>query len=185
MSTLDTIDIASLALVKYPDPRLRLESEAVTSFDERLRAVVEQMFAIMYRYNGVGLAAPQVGVPIRLFVANPTMTPEDERLYINPELIANRGSQEGEEGCLSFPTIACNVKRYAETTIRAADLSGRTFEETGEGTLARIFQHEYDHLEGRLLIDRMSPVAKIANRRTLKQLEADFEITGTDTKTRM
>jgi len=174
MSALDSIDIASLTLVKYPDPRLREPTEAVGRFDERLRALVERMFAIMYGHNGVGLAAPQVGVPIRLFVANPTLTAEDGRVYVNPELLNNTGSQEGEEGCLSFPTVACKVKRYAQTTIRAADLTGRTFEETGEGLLARIFQHEYDHLEGRLLIDRMSPVAKIANRRVLKQLEADF-----------
>jgi peptide deformylase len=174
MSILDTIEIAALTLVKYPDPRLREVCEPVTEFDHRLRALVEKMLAIMYGSNGVGLAAPQAGVALRLFVANPTMEPDDERVYVNPELIANSGSIDGEEGCLSFPTMSCRVKRYATTTIRAQDLDGNTFEETGEDMLARIFQHESDHLDGRLLVDRISPVAKIANRRLLKDLEAAF-----------
>ena len=174
MSPLDTIDITSLELVKYPDPRLRAPMLAVEQFDDRLQALAEKMFAVMYSYNGVGLAAPQVGVPLRLFVANPTHQPGDEQVYVNPQLIDNEGSQDGDEGCLSIPGVACRVKRYMTTTIRAQDIGGNWFEQTGEGLLARAFQHECDHLEGRLLVDRMSPVAKIANRRALKDLEADF-----------
>jgi len=174
MTALEKIDISSLTLVKYPDPRLREVCEPVTELDHRLRALVEKMFAIMYGANGVGLAAPQAGVTLRLFVANPTMEPDGERVYINPELIANAGSIESEEGCLSLPTMSCRIKRFATTTIRAQDLDGNTFEQAGEDLLARVFQHECDHIEGRLLIDRMSPVAKIANRRLLKDLEAEF-----------
>lgn len=175
MSILESIDIASLELVKYPDPRLRQTTKLVEQFDDRLAELVVRMFELMYRHNGVGLAAPQVGVPLRLFVCNPTLEEGDERVYVNPELIDQAGSAEGEEGCLSFPGIVCKVKRYASTTIRAQNLRGESFEETGEDLLARIFQHEYDHLIGTLLADRMGPTAKIANRRALKDLEAAYQ----------
>lgn len=172
MDPVDQIDIASLILVKYPDPRLRERCLPVVSFDARLAALVDKMFDIMYRHNGVGLAAPQVGVPLRLFIANPTMEEGDRRVYVNPEIVSQEGSQDGDEGCLSFPGITCRIKRYRVTTIRAQGLDGAAFEEVGEDLLARIFQHEHDHLEGTLLSDRMSAVAKIANRRALKDLEA-------------
>lgn len=172
MSLPDQIDIGSLAIVKYPDPRLREPCMPVTAFDERLAELIAKMFEVMYKNNGVGLAAPQLGVSLRVFVANPTLEPGDERVYINPELIDNQGTQDGDEGCLSFPGISCRVKRYRVTTIRARRADGSEFEETGEDLLARIFQHEYDHLEGTLLVDRMSAAAKIANRRALKELEA-------------
>ena len=172
MSKLDTADIASLELVKYPDPRLREVCTPVGHFDDRLRALVEKMFAVMYKHNGVGLAASQVGVSLSVFVANPTGEPTDERVYVNPRIIDNQGRQDGEEGCLSFPAIYCKVRRYAVTTIRALDLAGNTFEQTVQDMPARIIQHECDHLEGRLLVDRMSPVARIANRRSLKDLES-------------
>lgn len=174
MNPLDDIDIASLALVKYPDPRLRAVSAPVEVFDDRLKALVERMFAVMYEKGGVGLAAAQVGVNLRIFVANPTLESGDERCYINPEIIACDGALDEEEGCLSFPNISCKVRRYARTTVRANRVDGESFEETGEGLLARIHQHEIDHLDGRLLVDRMSPVARIANRRTLKDLEEAF-----------
>jgi peptide deformylase len=129
------------------------------------------MFEVMYASNGVGLAGPQVGVALRIFVCNPTLEPGDERVYVNPELTGQSGSLEGEEGCLSFPGIVCKVKRYARVTIRFRDLAGEPTEEVGEDLLARIFQHEYDHLVGMLLSDRMGPAARIANRRALKELE--------------
>jgi peptide deformylase len=171
MTSLDAIDIPSLTLLRYPDPRLRQVCAAVEQFDDRLRALAAKMFSVMYEHNGVGLAAPQVGVGLCLFIANPTHESQGERVYVNPHLIANEGSQDGEEGCLSFPGIYCRIKRAAVTTIRAQDLSGEFFEQTGEEIMARAFQHEYDHLQGRLLIDRMSPVAKMAHRRALKSLE--------------
>ena len=169
--SLSNIDIPALTLLKYPDPRLRQACKPVEEFDERLRALAAKMFSVMYDHNGVGLAAPQVGVGLCLFVANPTHEAEAERVYINPRLISNEGSQDGEEGCLSFPGIYCRVKRALVTTISAQDLEGKVFEETGEELVARIFQHETDHLQGRLLVDRMSPVAKMAHRRALKSLE--------------
>lgn len=171
MTPLDGIDIPSLVLLKYPDPRLRVVCQAVEQFDDRLRALVEKMFQVMYEQNGVGLAAAQVGVGLCLFIANPTHQERDERVYVNPRLISLEGSQEEEEGCLSFPGIYSRIKRAAATVIRAQNLDGKAFEERAEGLLARVHQHEFDHIHGRLLIDRMSAVAKLAHRRTLKSLE--------------
>jgi peptide deformylase len=169
--TLNDIDIPSLKLLKYPDGRLRQVCRPVEAFDDRLRALVEKMFSVMYEHNGVGLAAPQVGVGVCLFIANTAHEASGERVYVNPQLISNEGSQEDDEGCLSFPGIYCKIKRAAITVIRAQDLNGQVFEERGEGVVARAFQHETDHLQGRLLVDRMSVVAKLAHRRTLKAME--------------
>ncbi len=167
-------DPASLGIVRYPDPRLRHVCEPLEKVDDSVRAVVERMFELMFEFRGVGLAAPQVGLTARLFVASPTFDPEDRRVYINPEIIASDGTQDGDEGCLSFPDVSCRIRRKTIVTIRAMDLDGEIFEETGEELTARIFQHENDHLEARLLIDRMGTVAKLANRRALKELEQAF-----------
>ncbi|MCK4625701.1 MAG: peptide deformylase [Phycisphaerae bacterium] len=176
MSAISEIDLSALKVVKYPDPRLREVCTAVEEFDDSLRGFVERMFEIMYASNGVGLAAPQVGQTIRLFIANPTAEPggEYEGVYINPEIIERSGSDVGDEGCLSFPGMSCKIKRAEAVTIRAANLNGETFTQTAEGLQARIFQHESDHLDGILLSDRMSTVAKITNRRLLKDLEEDY-----------
>lgn len=174
MSQFSAIDISSLKLVKYPDPRLRQVCQRVTDFDESFRALVAKMFEVMYKAGGVGLAGPQVGVAVRLFVANPSGEEGDERVYANPEVFGEEGAVELEEGCLSFPNVTAKVKRFALASIRAQDIDGQPFEEHGEDLLARIYQHETDHINGTLLIDRMSEVAKIANRRTLKELEVAF-----------
>ncbi len=125
----------------------------------------------MFSANGVGLAGPQVGVTVRLFVASPTLEVLDRRVYVNPRIVSAEGSQDSEEGCLSFPGITCHVKRHDKVVIRAMDPNGEPFEETSEGLAARIFQHEGDHLDGRLLVDRMGSVAKLARRQALKELE--------------
>ena len=163
-----------LKIIRYPDPRLTELCTPVDEVDDSVRALVERMFELMFEFRGVGLAAPQVGVTVRLFIASPTFQPDDRGVYINPEIIAAEGTQDGEEGCLSFPGISCKVKRKKTATIRALDLEGNVFQRTGEDLEARIFQHEYDHLGGRLLVDRMGSVARLANRRALRELEADF-----------
>lgn len=164
-------DPAALEIVRYPDLRLRRTCQKVTELNDELRRVVDRMFSLMGQANGVGLAAPQVGLAVCLFVASPTASPDDRRVYINPCLAGQEGSQDGQEGCLSFPGIYCRIKRYARTTIEATDLAGRRFQETGEGLAARIFQHEIEHLDGRLLVDRMGSVARLANRKALQELE--------------
>ncbi len=167
-------DLAGLTILKYPDPRLKQPGVAIPRIDAPVRALVERMFELMFEARGVGLAATQVGVPARLFVASPSFLEDDRRVYVNPQLVSVEGSQETEEGCLSFPGISTRIKRYNFATIRATNLDGAAFEESGEELLARIFQHEMDHVDGRLLVDRMGSVAKLAHRRTLKDLEEQF-----------
>ncbi|MCY2929066.1 MAG: peptide deformylase [Planctomycetota bacterium] len=171
------IDIPALRILRYPDPRLRKECAPITSIDGDLRRLVDRMFELMFDVHGVGLAAPQVGVTVRLFVACPTGESDDRRVYINPRITSLDGSQEGEEGCLSFPGIYSKIKRADLAVIEAHDIDGRAFEETGQGLTARIFQHECEHLDGRLLVDRMGTVSKLANRRALKELEEKFAST--------
>lgn len=167
-------DLTDLAVIRYPDPRLREACTPVEDVDDSVRALAKRMFELMFASRGVGLAAPQVGVTVRLFIASPTFEEDDRRVYIDPEIIALDGAQDGEEGCLSFPGISCKIKRKKIATIRALGLDGEIFEETGEDLAARIFQHESDHLDGKLLVDRMGSVARMANRRALKDLEGRF-----------
>lgn len=168
------VEVPALSIIRYPDPRLREMCTDIPDVSDRLRQMVDRMFELMFTARGVGLAAPQVGTTVRLFVASPSYQDDDRRVYINPQIITMEGTQDGEEGCLSFPGIASRVKRYNFATIRALDLDGNVFEETGEELTARIFQHEVDHLNGTLLVDRMGSVAKLSNRRALKELEEEF-----------
>ena len=170
------LDIPALQLIRYPDPRLReVCTPVVNPSGEQVRRLVERMQWIMIDRNGVGLAASQVGVTVRLFVASPTCRGDDLRVYINPRIVSVEGTQDSEEGCLSFPDIFCRIKRANSVVIQATDLDGRLFEETGHELAARIFLHEYDHLEGRLLVDRMGSVSKLANRNAIKHLEQDYQ----------
>ena len=166
-------DIPRLTIIKFPDPRLReVCTEIEDPSDPAVRALAERMKALMFESRGVGLAAPQVGITVRMFLGSPEFDPENVPVYINPKIVSVDGQQDGDEGCLSFPGIYCKVKRYAEATIRAFDLDGHEFEQTGTELTARLFQHETDHLDGRLLVDRMSALARMANRKALRELEA-------------
>ena len=168
-------DTSALRIVYYPDPRLREVCNPIDDpTDPAVRALVERMFELMFAARGVGLAGPQVGLPVRLFGASPTFAEDDRFVCINPKILNAEGSQDGDEGCLSFPAITCKIKRADIVTIRATNLDGEQFEQTVEGLAARIFQHESDHLDGRLLVDRMGSVAKLANRRVLKELQERF-----------
>jgi len=163
-----------LQIILWPDPRLKKMSKPVEKFDAGLRSLVAKMFELMRAARGVGLAAPQVGHNLRLFVINPTGKPEDDRVYVNPDLFDLDGEEEAEEGCLSIPQLSVNVVRGTSAKIRARDADGKPFEETDTGYRPRIWQHEFDHLNGTLLIDRMGPTAKLANRKLLKDLEAQY-----------
>ena len=167
-------DPASLVIVRYPDPRLTEVCTPVAGVDQNIVSLVERMFELMFEGNGVGLAAPQVGLTVRLFVTSPTFDPADRTVYINPQIVAVEGSCENEEGCLSVPGVNCHIKRAAVVTVRALDLSGETFEQTADGLSARVIQHENDHLDGMTIVDRMGTVARLGNRRTLKDLEEKF-----------
>jgi peptide deformylase len=171
----DRLDLPALQIIRYPDPRLQQPGEPVETVDESLRPLAERMFELMAAARGVGLAAPQVGLSLRLFVACPTGEPTDRRVYVNPTLLELDGQMDEEEGCLSVPGITCRLKRFSRVTIEATDLASRRFQETGEGLLARIFQHETDHLDGRLILDRMGSIARLAHRRAIKDLHEQFE----------
>jgi len=169
-----SVDLTALRVLKYPDPRLREVCTPVDTVDDSVVQLVEGMWKLMLESNGVGLAPPQVGVTVCLFVSSPTFGPEDLHVYINPRIVEARDSVEEDEGCLSFPQIYTKVKRNAVVVVEALGLDGEVFSETCESLAARIVQHEIDHLDGRLLVDRMGSVAKLAHRRALKELEAQF-----------
>jgi len=168
-------DPASLTVINYPDPRLKMIAKDIQQFDDWLIAVVERMKDLMVEHKGVGLAGPQVGLSLRLFVASPDGKRENARAYINPILSDEHGSEEGEEGCLSLPDIRIKVPRFKSLRIEAIDEQGKPFSEALIDYPARIMQHENDHLDGILLLDRMSPMSKLANRKLIKEMEEAYE----------
>jgi len=163
-----------LRIICWPDPRLKKKSKPVDVFDAALQALARRMFVLVREAKGVGLAAPQVGMNVRMFVMNPTGQDGDDRIYVNPVLCDPVGEEESEEGCLSLPGIHVNVVRNKAIHISAQDLDGQTIEQTETGYIARIWQHEYDHLNGALLTDRMSPAARMTNRKLLKEMEEHY-----------
>jgi len=169
------MDLAQLYIIHYPDPRLRRRTEEVAALHEQVRPLAARMLELMHEQRGVGLAAPQVGRPERLFVANVTGQPDGDCVYVNPVLSELRGSMESVEGCLSIPGVEVTVRRAAAVVLEAVDLEGRAVRVEAEGLAARVFQHELDHLDGRLIIDRMNETDRIATRRSLRQLEQEFK----------
>ncbi|WP_428389762.1 peptide deformylase [Mucisphaera sp.] len=167
-----SVDPSQLAIIHHPNPVLRQKARPIPEITDEVRAVAQRMLDIMHEAPGVGLAAPQVGLSWRLFVANPTGEPEDDSIYINPRFIElGREQEAADEGCLSLPDITCAVRRPITATIEAQNEQGETITLTAEGFPARVWQHEYDHLEGTMIIDKMTPTDRIANRKALKALE--------------
>lgn len=164
-----------MKIVCYPDDILRGKAETVTEFDDQLRKIADEMIRTMHENNGVGLAAPQVGLSIRLVVLNVSEQTDGDMVLVNPRIVAGEGAEVGEEGCLSFPGIYINVQRAAVVTVEYQDLDGRTHRVEGDGLLARAFQHETDHLDGVLLADKMNAVQRMANRRNLRMLQMRHE----------
>lgn len=166
--------LGNLRILYYPDPVLKKRSAPVTAFGPDLQALADRMIALMHQAPGVGLAAPQVGVSLRLFVYNPTGEDGDDVVCVNPVLSDFEEAEDREEGCLSLPEVTVTMRRSVRAVLHACDARGQAFTLTGEGLVARIWQHERDHLDGRLIIDRMSDVDEISNRRILKQLQQDY-----------
>jgi peptide deformylase len=166
-----------LRIIQFPHPTLRRVSKPLRRVDDELRRIVRQMFDLMYEAKGIGLAANQVDLPYRLFVLNLTgdpAEPDEEQVFINPVLSQPKGTAEAEEGCLSLPGLYAQVRRPEQITINAYDLAGQEVEETVEGLLARAAQHETDHLDGVLFIDRLSPMARLALKDSLEEFEIEF-----------
>ncbi len=160
-------------IVKFPDPVLQKPAEPVTVFDAELRKLVDDMFTSMYDAQGIGLAAPQIGISKRLTVIDLSFQkkPEDKIVLINPEVIEIRGKQVEEEGCLSLPEIRDRVVRAAEVKVRAQDAEGRPIEVEGTELLARAIQHEIDHLDGILFIFRLSRLKRDLQLRKIRKLQ--------------
>jgi peptide deformylase len=169
------MNLSKLRIINYPDPVLSRPGEAVSVFDDDLRALAARMFELMREAKGVGLAAPQVGRSLRLFVCNATGEPKDDLVFVNPRFVSLSGGDEKEEGCLSIPGVTVKVRRATQVVMEARDLHGQALTASAAELMARIWQHESDHLDGRLIIDRMSPTDEIANRRALKQLRDDYK----------
>lgn len=166
-----------MKIVKYPHPALRCQARPLTVIDKKIRLQAGEMLDLMYEAKGLGLASNQVALPFQLLVMNPVADPRQrdfERVLINPVIVDRKGSVEGEEGCLSFPELFQKVRRAKIATVRAYNLNGETLEETVSDLVARIVQHEVDHLHGILFIDKMGPVAKLASRGTLKEFEREY-----------
>ncbi len=171
-------DIGTLAIIHYPDPRLRKKCAAVTEFDADLAALAERMHKLMCDGKGVGLAAPQVGLLIRMFVMNPTGEPDGVMTLVNPLISDRAGSAEREEGCLSLPEVFVQVRRPETCLVAAQTVTGETIEFEADNMIARVAQHETDHLDGKLILDRMGPADKIATRKTLQALEENYRKFG-------
>jgi peptide deformylase len=166
-----------MELVYYPDPRLREVSKKIAVVDGALLEAVPQMFEIMYRARGIGLAGPQAGLGRRIVVANLTGDPklkESEQVFINPEILGKAGDLREEEGCLSLPGMAAQVPRAEKVLVRYRDLEGKSVEREAELLESRLFQHEIDHLDGILIIDKMTPADRKQWSPLLKELEDDF-----------
>lgn len=165
-------------IVIFPHPTLRKVCDPVLTFDDGLRQLVDEMFSLMLEAPGIGLAAPQVDVPWRVFIADLSVgeEPEARKVLVNPEIVATRGAQVAmDEGCLSFPKMTAEVVRPEGVTVRYQTVEGESREEGADGLLARVYQHEIDHLDGVLFFDHLSVIKrelfKKKYKRVLKQME--------------
>lgn len=172
---------ADLQLTLYPASILKKRAKEVTEFTPWLSEVAERMKQMMVEHKGVGLAAPQVGLGIRMFIMSPTGEIKDAIAIVNPVLSKQEGEDIGEEGCLSLPDIRIKVNRFYSVHLSAVSPTGEPIELDLEEWTARIAQHEYDHLEGIMLIDRMSPSVRMKNRAKIRELE---EAAGVHSKKR-
>jgi peptide deformylase len=167
-----------MKIVHYPHPSLRHPGRPLTAIDKKVRLLVGEMLDLMYEAKGLGLAAPQVCLPYQVLVMNHTADAnqrDKEGIYINPVILERHGSVEGEEGCLSFPGLYGKVRRAKTVTVRAYDLQGRSFDVTAMELQGRVLQHEIDHLQGNLFIDKMGSVAKLSARGAIQEFERDYK----------
>jgi peptide deformylase len=167
----------ALQIIQYPHPTLRRVARPLRRVDADLHRMVRQMFDLMYEHRGIGLAATQVDLPYRLFVINLESDPakhDQEFVFINPVLSNRKGMAEAEEGCLSLPNLYADVKRPERVTINAYTLGGQELNMELSGLFARAVQHEVDHLDGILFIDRLTPTGDLTVRPALEEFAIEF-----------
>jgi peptide deformylase len=152
--------MAKLDILEFPDPRLRLKARPVTTFDAALARLADDMLETMYAAPGIGLAATQVNVAQRLLVLDVSENHDAPRVLVNPELLATRGTEVCQEGCLSFPGVYADVERKEWVRVKAQDVTGKAFEIETDGLLAVCIQHEMDHLVGKVFVDYLSPLKR-------------------------
>jgi peptide deformylase len=161
--------MTKLAILEYPDPRLRTKAVPVTVVDDAVRQLIDDMLETMYAAKGIGLAASQVDVHRRLLVLDVSDSRDQPMAFINPEIVEAEGSAPGEEGCLSLPGIYDKLERAARIRVRALDRNGEPFELDADGMLGVCIQHEMDHLEGKLFVDYLSELKRQLIRRRLQK----------------
>lgn len=167
--------MATLDILRFPDPRLRICAKPVESVDDSVRKLIDDMFETMYKAPGIGLASIQVNAPVRVIVVDVSENQDDPITLVNPEIIEMDGVEEMEEGCLSVPGIYETVKRADRIKVRALDRNGEVFERDCDGILAVCIQHEIDHLDGKLFVDYLS---NLKRQRIRKKLEKEARLTS-------
>jgi peptide deformylase len=167
--------MAIRTILHYPDPRLRQKAQPVGEITPEILKLIDDMAETMYAAPGVGLAATQIGEPHRIFIVDVASENEPSNLlvFINPEIVRHVGQQTGPEGCLSFPGVSEDIKRSEQVTVRARGRDGATFELPADGLLAVAIQHELDHLDGVLMIDRMGMLKKRIVQRKMQKRGAE------------
>ena len=168
-------DLKRLHILRYPDVRLRDHAARLKEINTFLQEMSERMAELMREAKGVGLAATQVGWPFRFVVMNPDPEAGKPQTFINPVIVSKRGKLFEEEGCLSVPGLFARVRRAEIVVVRATLPNGEPFEMEAAGLLARAWQHEIDHLEGTLFVDRINPAAKIVLEPKLQEMEKEFQ----------
>jgi peptide deformylase len=169
------IDIEKCQLTHYPADVLAGPASPVEKIDDNIRSLVEKMTEVMLKNKGVGLAAPQIGVPLRLFIISLDGNRESVKVFVNPTVTPTGDLDVLDEGCLSVPNVYTKIRRYKKCKVTAADLDGREFTEEAEGLYARALQHENDHINGVTIVSRMGQAAKIAHRTQHKKLRQEHE----------
>ena len=164
-----------MKIVTYPDPVLMRKAAPIEEIDNNICEIAQKMLDTMYDACGIGLAAPQIGLSKRLVVLDATGQKTGERVFINPQIIEERGETVEEEGCLSFPDVMGKVIRSQYVTVTAYNLEGKKLEIKAEGLLSRVWQHEIDHINGRLFIEMMTPASRIANQQKIKEFELAYQ----------
>jgi peptide deformylase len=167
-----------MKIVQYPHPALRHPAKPLPAIDRQVHLDAARMLELMYEHKGLGLAANQVFLPYRIVVLNPTGDPEQrdkEEVLLNPVILERKGTIEGEEGCLSFPGLFQKIRRAKTVCVQAYNLQGQVIEKVVSDLESRLWQHEVDHLDGILFIDKMGTIARLASRTVLREFEQEFQ----------